>query len=163
MTVGSEEPAVRKDSAAYVSLSFFTCQRAASDDAASRKSRLSDHGRPEEPGCPGSGSAEPPFGGSTVMDLIWVHPFPLSTPGLAFVSPGSTRIRRCGSSKDRALIPTEVGRSRPGYSEETSGAVTRQRRRRWAVYRSGRFCLSTPPMRFFRPCCDALGGGGARA
>ena len=78
------------------------------------------------------------LGGGAVMRLIWPHPFPLSTPGLTFVSPGLdphlSGMRR--SFRDKALIPTEVGRSRPGSSEEAFGAVTRQRRRRWRLFRS---------------------------
>jgi hypothetical protein len=74
---------------------------------------------PKSQDVPGSGGAEPLGSGGAVMDLIWVHPFPLSTPGSTKHDPGPTRIRRRGaSSRDRALSPTEVGRSRPAVPKK---------------------------------------------
>ena len=62
-------------------------------------------------------------------------------PPVSFVNTGINfrQSRSRPASEDAALlgdktsIPTEVGQSRPGSSEEAFGAVTRQRRRRWAA------------------------------
>jgi|tagenome__1003787_1003787.scaffolds.fasta_scaffold19916198_2 hypothetical protein len=51
--------------------------------------------------------------------------------------------------KRQSLEPDRGRTITPGSFEETFGAVTRERRRRWPVYRPRRFFVSTAPIKFF--------------
>ena len=58
--------------------------------------------------------------------------------------------KSCASTRQKTFCPDPRSGKQARHSEEAFGAVSRSRRRRWALYRPNRFRLSTRPEVFSR-------------